>query len=152
MSLSAGTAKAAVASGGTAAAAVTLIPADWPGLIAIAIGVMVGTAAAWAWEDQEGRPTGWRWFRWQVAMWGLVYVSVLGLQETFGWSVRASIAIAAAAVFLGREGLSRIRRRILARIEDEKELRGEIRQTAQVDLSRKRLLGESDEPEDPRKF
>jgi len=138
MSASAGAAKAAT--GGIATVSVALIPSDWPALLAVACGVVVGTAAAWAWEDQEGRPTGWRWLRWQVAIWGLVYFSVLAAQEAFSLSVRVSMAVAAAAVFLGREGLTRIRRRVLDRIEDEKVLRGEKRQTAQVELSRKRVL------------
>lgn len=143
MSGSAATVKAAAA--GIATTSVALIPQDWPALLAIACGVVVGTAAAWAWEDQEGRPTGWRWLRWQVAMWGLVYFSVLAAQEAFGLSVRVSMAVAAAAVFLGREGLTRIRRRVLDRIEDEKVLRGERRQTAQVTQSARRVLADDNE-------
>lgn len=134
-----------VATGGIAATSVALLPTDWPALLAIACGVVVGTAAAWAWEDQEGRPTGWRWLRWQVAMWGLVYFSVLAAQDTLGLSVRVSMAVAAVAVFLGREGLTRIRRRVLDRIEDEKILRGEKRQTAQVKMSAERVLGDDKE-------
>lgn len=133
------------ASAGIATTIFALIPSDWPALLAIACGVVVGTAAAWAWEDQEGRPTGWRWLRWQVAMWGLVYFSVLAAQDALGLSVRVSMAIAAAAVFLGREGLTRARRRVLERIDAQQLLRGEQRQTAQVKLSAKLVLGESDE-------
>jgi len=143
MSASAATVKAATA--GIATTSLALLPSDWPALLAIACGVVVGTAAAWAWEDQEGRPTGWRWLRWQVAMWGLVYFSVLAAQDALGLSVRVSMAIAAAAVFLGREGLTRARRRVLERIDAQQLLRGEQRQTAQVKLSAKRVLGESDE-------
>lgn len=143
MSASAASVKAATA--GIATTSVALIPSDWPALLAIACGVVVGTAAAWAWEDQEGRPTGWRWLRWQVAMWGLVYFSVLAAQEAFGLSVRVSMAVAAAAVFLGREGLTRIRRRVLDRIEDEKILRGEKRQTTQVAQSARRVLADDNE-------
>lgn len=143
MSASAATVKAATA--GIATTSVAFIPSDWPALLAIACGVVVGTAAAWAWEDQEGRPTGWRWLRWQVAMWGLVYFSVLAAQEAMGLSVRVSMAVAAAAVFLGREGLTRIRRRVLERIEDERTLRGEKRQTAQVTQSAGRVLGDDSE-------
>lgn len=140
MSASAATVK--VATAGLATTSLALIPSDWPALLAIACGVVVGTAAAWAWEDQEGRPTGLRWLRWQVAMWGLVYFSVLAAQDAFGLSVRVSMAIAAAAVFLGREGMTRARRRVLERIDDQRQLRGEKRQTAQIEMSAKRVLGD----------
>lgn len=107
------------AKGGAAlgATGVAFIPSDWPIMVGILFGLFVGQIAAWAWEEQEGRPTGRRWIFLNICMWGLIFVVILACQEGFGWSMRATIAITAGSTFLGRDGITRWRKRALDRIE-----------------------------------
>lgn len=107
------------AKGGAALGAVGagFIPPDWPILVGIAFGLVVGQIAAWAWEEQEGRPTGKRWLILNCCMWGLIFVMIMAAQEMFGWSMRITIAATAGSTFLGRDGILRWRKRALDKIE-----------------------------------
>ena len=105
--------KNAAASSAPGLAAALFIPEDWPLLLAILLGLVVGTFASWVWSDQSGVPMHRRWLLWQLGTWGLIYVLVLYAQESVELSTRASMAMAAIFSWLGRDGLQRLRFRYL---------------------------------------
>jgi uncharacterized membrane protein YeaQ/YmgE (transglycosylase-associated protein family) len=112
--------KATIAAVGSGFTLNQLLPSDWPLLIAVFLGLIVGTIASWVWQDQTGQGFPKRWLLWQVGSWGLIFVLVLEAHEILGLSTRASMAMAATFAWLGRDGLQRYRQKALDRLEVEK--------------------------------
>lgn len=108
----------------TALAPAALWPDEWPLFLAIFLGLIAGTLASWVWEDQSGIKLPKRWLLWQLGNWGLISILVLAVESSTGLSVKMSMAMAAILSWLGRDGLKRIRKGSLNRIEgmtEEKE-------------------------------
>ena len=104
-----------------------LIPSDWPLILAILLGLVVGTIASWVWNDQTGVPLPKKWLIWQLGSWGLIFVLILYAEEQFGLSSRACMAMAAVFAWLGRDGLQRLRTRYLDAILKEKTNESQVR-------------------------
>lgn len=99
-------------------AAVGMTPNDFPLMLAILIGLIGGTMAAWARERQAGvtiRPS---WLVLQCAAWLMIAVLVVALAEYPGLSVRWSGAVAAIAAFASREGLQTLHLRAVKEMEE----------------------------------
>lgn len=98
--------------------ALGVTPDDIPLFMAILIGLVGGTAAAWARERQSGNLAGWKWLGIQVAAWLMIFMLVNALYEWPGVSIRWAGALAALGAFASREGLQAIHRRTLREIEE----------------------------------
>lgn len=96
---------------------VGLTPDDFPLFLAITVGLVGGTAAAWSREAQNGHRPGLGWLWAQATAWLLIAVIVSALAEYPGLSVRWSGAVAALGAFASREGLLALQRRTVREIE-----------------------------------
>lgn len=90
---------------------------DIPLFVAVFIGLLGGTAAAWARERQTEREFPKHWLLMQVAAYILIFVFVTALHEYPGLTTRWSAAIAGLLSFAGREGLQAAHRRTVREIE-----------------------------------
>lgn len=101
-----------------ALAALGVTPADGSLFMAIFIGLVGGTLAAWARERQGGHEAGWRWAAMQAAAWLMIFVLVTALHDYPGLTVRWAAAMAALCSFASREGLNAMQRRVIREIEE----------------------------------
>lgn len=116
---SSGTAAGKKATSGLMAVLATLgvVENDIPLFLAIFIGLLGGTAAAWARERQSGTTFPKHWLLMQMAAYVLIFVFVLALHEYPGLTTRWSAAIAGLLSFASREGLQAAHRRTVREIE-----------------------------------
>lgn len=114
-----GTAVSKKATSGAMAALAILgvVENDIPLFVAVFIGLLGGTAAAWARERQNGRKFPRHWLLMQMAAYVLIFVFVLALHEYPGLTTRWSAAIAGLLSFASREGLQAAHRRTVREIE-----------------------------------
>lgn len=96
-----------------------IFPEDVRHSVAVFIGLVVGTVAAYVWEDQNSKTIPKKWLMWQLGMWGLIWVLSLFVAEWWLLSNRAVIALAAGAAFLGRDLIDRARKKALDKAEQK---------------------------------
>lgn len=94
-----------------------VVDSDIPLFVAVFIGLLGGTAAAWARERQSGTTFPKHWLLMQMAAYILIFVFVLALHEYPGLTTRWSAAIAGLLSFASREGLQAAHRRTVREIE-----------------------------------
>lgn len=94
-----------------------IVENDIPLFLAVFIGLVGGTAAAWARERQSRKTFPKHWLLMQMAAYILIFVFVLALHEYPGLTTRWSAAIAGLLSFAGREGLQAAHRRTVREIE-----------------------------------
>lgn len=90
---------------------------DIPLFVAVSIGLLGGTAAAWAREKQSGKIFPRYWLLSQIAAYVMIFMCVVALHEYPGLSTRWSAAIAGLLSFASREGLQAMHRRTVREIE-----------------------------------
>ena len=103
-----------------ALASLGITPDDVSLGVAIAIGLVGGTAAAWTRERQNGKHIPKNWLLLQAAAYIMIFVLVLALNEWPGLTVRWSSAVAALLSFASREGLTAMHKRTLKEIAERK--------------------------------
>ena len=95
-----------------------VVDSDIPLFVAVSIGLLGGTAAAWAREKQNGKVFPKHWLMAQIAAYVMIFMLVLALHEYPGLTTRWSAAIAGLLSFASREGLQAIHRKSIQKIED----------------------------------
>lgn len=98
-----------------------MTPTDVPLLMAIIIGLVGGTMAAWARERQNGKPVGFAWLVLRLSAWLMIGLLVLAIHDYPGISVRWAGALAALCAFASHEGLQALHKRTLREIEERKQ-------------------------------
>lgn len=94
-----------------------IVENDIPLFVAVFIGLVGGTLAAWAREKQGGRKFPQNWLMMQAASYILIFVLVLALHDYPGLSTRWAAATAGMLSFASREGLQALHRRTVREIE-----------------------------------
>lgn len=119
MIISASTVKTSASGLIGAFAVLGIVPEDIPNYFAILVGMIIGTATAWARADQDSVDLPARWALWQAAMCAFFAMFVLFLQWMTGVvDGRATGFVSAVLAFLSREALDAIGSRSLTEIKE----------------------------------